>query len=245
MNYLDFSRKIMLYLQLKGILFRFSVNTTTDMTALIENKDGKPFEFSVVESGKVDINAINGNAIIATVENIYESGKVVISAVNATVAMADVENIECKTAMLAEAVIGQALSTSFKVSGKSKVVITFEPYDSCPHSWSAEAQSSVEVLMEEADGIAARIECGEKTSADMNVTLAAAALVNIVITEKGTATFTAHSADALIHTFGVSGTSAMSATMKMMVDALIEDYDEVTLDEMNERTLEDLSKKIV
>lgn len=245
MNYLDFARKIMLYLQLRGILFKFSIETTADISSIIENKNGEPFEFSIEEKSGVDINAINGDGLIVNVEEITADGEVKTSIVAATADVIRVGNIEAKAQTLTEAVLGQALSSSFAVSDCSAASVMFEPFGAVPMMFTAETQAAITALMADASGIIARLSEGAEVENSMIETLVSATLARFAVSNKGSVKFTADSGNALVGEFNAIDGSAMQVAIMLMMDAVLSDYENISLSEMGGSTLEELSKRIL
>lgn len=246
MNYLDFSHKIMLYLQLRGILFKFTVNTSADLSCVIENKNGMPFDVEVAEKSTVDVSAINGDGIIARVENINDKGEVNIRFIGATAELARIEGIEEKAEMIASAAIGQAIKAALAVREKASMRVMFEPFGAIPFNIKAsENEANISVLIEQANAILSGVSVDEEANAKFEMILVTATLLSIAISEKSKIAIEAANGIGVDRAVAVKEKANVSAIIKLLIEAVIADYEDFTLEEMGDYTLEELSKKSI
>lgn len=246
MNYLDFSHKIMLYLQLRGILFKFTVNTSADLSCVIENKNGMPFDVEVAEKSTVDVSAINGDGIIARVENINDKGEVNIRFIGATAELARIEGIEEKAEMIASAVIGKAIKTALAVREKASMRVMFEPFGAIPFNIKAsENEANISVLIEQANAILSGVSVDEEANAQVDMILVTATLLSMAISEKAKIAIEAANGAGVESAVEVKEKANLSAVIKLLIEAVIADYEDFTLEEMGDYTLEELSKKSI
>lgn len=246
MNYLDFSRKIMLYLQVRGILFKIALKASADLSCVIENKNGMPFDIEVEEKSKIDVSAINCDGIVARVENISNKGEVDIRVIGATAELAKIENIEEKAKMIASAAIGEAIKAALAVREKSSMRVMFEPFGAIPFKINAiENEANISVLIEQANAILSGVSVDEEVNAQFEMILATATLLSIAISEKAKISIEAANGAGVERAVEVKEKANVSAVIKLLIEAVIADYEDFTLEEMGDYTLEELSKKSI
>lgn len=125
MNYLDFSHKIMLYLQLKGLLFRFEVLSEAGVSAEIDNKNGLPRRVNVSGTSGADIKAINAAGLVRKLETIGAETAVDVQAVRGDGVVRKIEIISAETWSEAESVVGDAVFANVDISASGDVDIQF------------------------------------------------------------------------------------------------------------------------
>ena len=247
MNYLDFSRKIMLYLQLRGILFEFDIEGVSgDLTLDISNKNGLPFTVAVSEKNSIDISAINGDGILARIDDITAKGETRFEFIAATAALAEIEHIEEKARVIAELVVGEAISAALAISEKSSMAVVFEPLNALALSFDIESNdANIALLIEHANAVLFETAINGKATADYAFILATAAVLSIAVTSAGRIAIQAITANSAAATVNIAAKNSISMTIQLLVSATIADYSGYKLEDMGGSTLAELSIKTI
>lgn len=122
MNYLDFSHKIMLYLQMKGLLFRFEVLSEAGVSAVAEIRNGLPFKLDIKSIGEAAFDLVNADGLVSKIRDISESAAN-ITAINGDGVIRKIEQINAETWAEAETVVGDAVFANVDIKATGEVDI--------------------------------------------------------------------------------------------------------------------------
>lgn len=267
MNYLDFSHKIMLYLQLKGILFRCDVLSETAFTEEISSKNGIPYRLSIAgatgekltainaeglaleiedisANTAADIKAARSNAVFANLE-INASGDVDIQFVKATGQIGEIEDVEAITGTIIKSVLSQVLAANVEVKSDSAMSVSFASFNTLSTQFSAETATAVSAVVKDCDGLISKFQATGETSAELVSAIVATALIRFAVGSASGDEISSVNAAGFNAEIDTGAVSAVSAVIKLLVDAVIGHYEGWSIGQMGSRTIGELSKILI